>query len=99
MNSGIPGLDEAVWQKRNAGLSKSMEEYCDEYRRGRCLECTGGMKEKRCCRKYPSGRTYCDSMIRSRTRKFRDTIMAEVTLLMRIRQGTTENNTRPRGRH
>jgi len=92
MNSGIVELDEAVWLKRNKGLAKSMEEYCDVYRQSRCQGCNDTTKEKRCCREYPSGRTYCDSMIRSRARKFRNTIMAELTLLMGIRQDTTEKH-------
>ena len=87
MTSDGNGLHRAVWLRRNQGIADSMERYCDAYRCGRCSECNPEVKRSRNCRTYPSGRSYCDAMIRARTEKFKRQILAEVSLLMGIEWG------------
>lgn len=73
-----------VWLKRNKELADRMEDYCKEYRKTVCEKCTAEIREQRNCRVYPSGKTYCNHMILSRTKKFGQTIVSEILLLARI---------------
>jgi|GEM_PF-1999537 len=72
------------WLKRNKKLANDMECYCDEYRARKCSSCNLAKKSKRKCREYASGRTYCEPMMISRTRKFKETISLEIKNLIEV---------------
>jgi hypothetical protein len=89
-------LQRLIWMQRNKKLADSMEDYCASYRAEKCAMCDMATKQRRNCRLYPSGRRYCDAMIRARTAKFRASIAAEMNLLVGIEQGSLSVPSKPK---
>lgn len=80
-------IHRGVWLKRNKELAEKMENYCAEYRKRKCQKCNKNMRKMRNCRVYPSGKRYCDIMMDSRVRAFKETVSREIKLLIDIEYG------------